>query len=196
MLGRRQQGAAERLVRAIAAEAVDHLISWGDSTDDGDDDDARFECDPNDPRPVKVASPPGFYSVVAAGIRGLVLRLFDGGILLGSYTQAPADAVAGEAGIHIGNAFVRARPDGTVELRSDNGGLDVNLRIYSDGTVRIANATTIELGGATTVVLNGDNVLSGAILAAHTHGIAPDPTLVAGAIVGTVSSGAALLKGG
>jgi len=191
---RRQQGATERLVRAIAGEAVDRLISWGDSTDDGADDDARFECDPNDPRPVKVASPPGFYSVVAAGIRGLVLRLFDGGILLGSYTQAPSDAVAGEAGLNVGGAVVRARPDGTIELRT--GGGAVNLRIYSDGTVRIANATTIELGGVTPVVLHGNNVLSGAILANHTHGLCPDPALVIGAIVGTSSSSATLLKGG
>lgn len=185
-------------------DLLQKAIGWATVTR-GQDANGFVQVDAGDPKPIERVinlGAPGLYAKAKAGVKGILYRLLDGGVLLGFDTEPPSDVVDGEVGFFLRDSTgtfdvkIRIRDDGLVELRTGAG--DTNIRIYGDGTVRIANATTVELGGATTVVLNGDPVLSGAILAAHTHGgmVPADPTLAAGATIGSASSTATLTKGG
>lgn len=155
--------AAARAARGIAQEAAEALLCWADTIADGDDDAVQVEADPDDPRPVKLLSPHGFYSVAVAGLRLLLARVGEGGFALGSYTEAPADATAGEAGIYVGGTILRVKPDGDTEIVGA-GGTTITV---DGGTGKVtiscpgALAPSIDLDGSVAVARDGDPVTTG-----------------------------------
>ncbi len=61
---------------------------------------------------------PYFYSVAMTGVRGLLLRLLRGGVMVAAKHIRPTDAVAGEAGIFSpGGALMRLLPTDIFELK-------------------------------------------------------------------------------
>jgi len=148
---------------------------------------------------------PYHYSRGNAGFKGYLLRQENGGgIIVSTWTDPPSDCVDGEGGIYVaeGAAFVRVRRDGLVELRSSNGTLDTNIRIYSDGTVRIANPTLVEFGPAAVAVgRDGDPVDAAAAMAVwiakvQAVCVAFDPTLVPPTDFGVLAATTTLVKAG
>lgn len=144
-----------RDVRGIVADVVDRLVAWCDTTDDGVDDGASVEADEGERRQVTVLSPPGVYAVAAKGVRALLLRLLDGGAMLGAYTAPPSGSEAGETGFYVGGSSVRMKPNGDVRIESASG-----AKVTVDGTtgtVVITGVDSTESRGAA-VTLGADGL--------------------------------------
>jgi hypothetical protein len=104
---------------------------------------------------------PYFYSVAEAGVRGAVLRLLRGGIMVAIKHVRPSDAVAGEAGIFSpGGALVRLLKTKVFEVKGTKTGVAVPATGVLTGGGISLGAVDLSDGPVLQVVRSTDPVVT------------------------------------
>lgn len=88
---------------------------------------------------------PYFYSVAETGVRGAVLRILRGGIMVATKHVRPSDAVTGEAGIlSPGGILMRLLRTNYFEIKGATAaaGISLGARDFSDGVPLLVVRTT------------------------------------------------------
>lgn len=116
-------------------ELLTRMLTWATLTRDQDGD-GHVQADVGDPRPIERVVQlglPGAYAVAKAGVKGVFMRLLDGGWFFAADTPPPADAVVGEVGWTDGTAKARLLPTHKLEVAGTTATGGINLGAL-DGT--------------------------------------------------------------